>query len=134
MCTCACSNVFYGEYNCFGPGAVPTQRVNWAHKLTIRQFAHFMVQASALRRTIIGSDGGGGQRGASTPIGGEGNKAKENERDRQGAPPRALIASATTVPTPIGRGEGDGDGNKETENGRKSPEQAPASTAGLTIE
>ncbi|ONI32632.1 hypothetical protein PRUPE_1G377600 [Prunus persica] len=69
------SNVFYGEYNCFGPGAVTTQRVNWAHKLTTREFAHFMAQASALRRTIIGSDGGGGKRGASTPIGGEGNKA-----------------------------------------------------------
>ncbi|CAB4296303.1 unnamed protein product [Prunus armeniaca] len=84
------SNVFYGEYNCFGPGAVTTQRVNWAHKLTIRQFVHFMAQASALRRTIIGSDGGGGHRGASTPIGEEGNKAKENERNRQGAPTAGL--------------------------------------------
>ncbi|CAL8099616.1 unnamed protein product [Prunus armeniaca] len=111
------SKVFYGEYNCFGPGAVTTRRVNWAHKLTTREFAPFMAQASALRRTIIGLDGGRGQHvaptmvrpgsggggggeqhGASTPIGREGNKAKENERNRQGAPPRAL----TATPTPIG--------------------------------
>ncbi|KAH0990486.1 hypothetical protein GBA52_001969 [Prunus armeniaca] len=111
------SKVFYGEYNCFGPGAVTTRRVNWAHKLTTREFAPFMAQASALRRTIIGLDGGRGQHvaptmvrpgsggggggeqhGASTPIGREGNKAKENERNRQGAPPRAL----TATPAPIG--------------------------------
>ncbi|XP_007224036.2 putative pectinesterase 11 [Prunus persica] len=191
------SKVFYGEYNCFGPGAVTTRRVNWAHKLTTREFAPFMAQASALRRTIIGLDGGRGQHvaptmvrpgsggggggeqhGASTPIGREGNKAKENERNRPGAPPRALTAtpapiggeaappraltappppiggegtpplvltatppliggegtpppSLTATPTPIG---GEGEGNKEKENGRNSPEQAPASAAWLIIE
>ncbi|XP_008220903.1 PREDICTED: putative pectinesterase 11 [Prunus mume] len=236
------SKVFYGEYNCFGPGAVTTRRVNWAHKLTTREFAPFMAQASALRRTIIGLDGGRGQHvaptmvrpgsggggggeqhGASTPIGREGNKGKENERNRQGAPPRALTATpapiggeaappraltappppiggggtpplvltapppfiggegrrrdkgkrqaapprpATATPPPIGGeaappraltappppiggegtpppsltatpppiGEGEGEGNKEKENGRNSPEQAPASAAWLIIE
>lgn len=33
---------YYGEYKCYGPGAVGSKRVQWSHNLTIQEAAPFL--------------------------------------------------------------------------------------------
>lgn len=38
------SNVFYGEYKCYGPGASREERVTWSRSLTEEEAAPFLTK------------------------------------------------------------------------------------------
>ena len=48
-----CSTVFYGQYKCYGPGAVTSKRVKWARNLTSVEAEPFMTKDSIDGKTWI---------------------------------------------------------------------------------
>lgn len=63
-----CSNLYYGEYKCYGPGADRSNRVGWSLSLSETEAATFLTKDAIGGRAWLRPAPSNFKRGASTTI------------------------------------------------------------------